>query len=143
MEYKRNEATRNRPEGDRVLDALYVFVDLPDFIRQLREEKTWEKNDRNGITVFKTSHLTMVLTVMHEKAMIRDNRVDGLFTLQVLEGTLRVTTIDGDFELKEKQLISLHSNEPHTIEAVTEAAFLLSNYTVDENNNAEPTDKLS
>jgi quercetin dioxygenase-like cupin family protein len=128
MEYKRNEATRNRPEGDRVLDALYVVVDIPDYLRQLREEKTWEKNDRNGITVFKTHNLTMVLTVMHPKAVIKDNKVDGLVTLQVIEGTLRVTTIDGDFELKEKQLINLHSNEPHSIEAITEAAFLLSNY---------------
>src|SRR5688572_24223904 len=130
MEYKRNEATRNRPEGDRVIDALYVFVDIPDYLRQLKEEKSWEKNDRNGITVFKTQHLTMVLTMMHEKAVIRDNKVDGLFTIQAIEGVIRVSTIDGDFELKEKQLISLHSNEPHSIEALTEAAFLLSNYTV-------------
>src|SRR5688572_2683969 len=130
MEYKRNEATRNRPEGDRVLDALYVVVDIPDYLRQLREEKTWEKNDRNGITVFKTSFMTMVLTAMHEKAMIRDNKVDGLLTIQVVEGSLRITTIDGDFELKEKQLVSIHANETHTIEAITEAAFLLTNYTL-------------
>ena len=66
------------------------------------------------------------------RAAIKDNRVDGLVTLQVLEGRIRVTTIDGDFELKEKQLINLHANEPHSIEAVTEAAFLLSNYTLPE-----------
>lgn len=130
MEYKRNEATRNRPGGDRVIDALYVVVDIPDYLRQLREEKAWQKNDRNGITVFKTTNLTMVLTVMHEKAVIKDNQVDGLITLQVIEGVIRVSTIDGDFELKEKQLISLHSNEQHSIEAVKEAAFLLSNYTL-------------
>jgi quercetin dioxygenase-like cupin family protein len=130
MEYKRNEATRNRPEGDRVIDALYVVVDIPDYLRQLKEEKTWEKNDRNGITVFKTTNLTMVLTVMHQKAVIKDSKVDGLVTLQVIEGVIRVTTLDGDFELKEKQLIHLHSNEPHSIEALTESAFLLSNYTL-------------
>jgi len=132
MEYKRNEATPNRPEGDRVIDALYVFVDIPDYLRQLKDEKSWEKNDRNGITVFKTEHLTMVLTMMHEKAVIKDNKVDGLLTLQVIEGRIRVSTIDGDFELTEKQLINLHANEPHSIEAVTEAAFLLSNYTLRE-----------
>jgi len=129
MELKRNDATLNRPEGDRVLDALYVFVDIPDFIRQLKEEPAWKKNDRNGITVFKTDNLTMVLTVLHNRATIQDNKVDGLVTLQVIEGMLRVNTIDGDIDLKEKQLISLHSNEPHSIEALSDCAFLLSNYT--------------
>ena len=128
MEFKRNEATRNRPEGDRVLDALYVMVDIPDFLRQLKEEKAWEKNDRNGITVFKTTFMTMVLTVMHDKAVIKDNKVDGLLTIQVIEGSLRITTLDGDFELKEKQLVSIHANETHTIESLGESVFLLTNY---------------
>jgi quercetin dioxygenase-like cupin family protein len=132
MELKRNEATINRPEGDRVLDASYVFVDLPDFIRQLKDEKTWDKNDRNGITVYKTDRLTIVLTLMHEGASIPDNKVDGLFTLQVLEGVVRVVTINGDVELKEQQMISFHSNEPHSITAQTEAAFLIWNYTEPE-----------
>ena len=129
MELKRNEATINRPEGDRVIDALYVFADLSDFIRQLKDEPAWEKNDRNGITVFKTDNLTLVLTVLHNNATIKDNKVDGLVTLQVFEGMIRVSTIDGDIEMKEKQLINLHSNEPHSIEALSDCAFLLSNYT--------------
>jgi quercetin dioxygenase-like cupin family protein len=132
MEIRRNEATINRPEGDRVLDASYVFVDLDDFMRQLRDEKTWDKNDRNGITVYKTDKLTIVLTVMHKGASIPDNKVDGLFTLQVIEGTVRVNTVNGDAELKQHQLISFHSNEPHSITAVTEAAFLIWNYTGSE-----------
>jgi quercetin dioxygenase-like cupin family protein len=131
MEYKRNEATRNRPEGDRVLDALYVMVDIPDYLRQLREEKSWEKNDRNGITVFKTSFMTIVLTAMHKSAKIKDNKVEGLLTIQVVEGAVRITTIDGDFELNEKQLVSIHANEPHSIEALTEAAILLTNYNLE------------
>ena len=32
MENKRNEATLNRPEGDRVLDAPYVFINIPEFM---------------------------------------------------------------------------------------------------------------
>ena len=129
MELKRNEATLNRPEGDRVIDASYVFVDLADFMKQLKDEKTWDKNDRNGITVYKTDHLTIVLTVMHEGAGIPDNRVDGLFSLQVIDGTVRVATVNGDVELKKNQMINFHSNEPHSITAVTEAAFLIWNYT--------------
>jgi len=128
MELKRNEATLNRPKGDRVLDALYVFVDIPAFIQQLKEEPAWQKNDRNGITVFKTEHLTMVVTILHKNAVIKDNQIEGLATLQVIEGAIRINTIDGDIEMKEKQLISLHSNESHSIEALSDAVILISNY---------------
>ena len=75
MELKRNEATLNRPEGDRVLDAPYVFMDLDDFVKQLKDEKAWDKNDRNGITIFKTDNLTTVLTCLHKGAEIKDNTV--------------------------------------------------------------------
>jgi hypothetical protein len=50
MEIKRNEATLNRPEGDRVIDAPFVFLDIPEFIHQVKKEKAWKKYDRNGIT---------------------------------------------------------------------------------------------
>ena len=128
MEIKRNEATLNRPEGDRVLDALYVFTDLKDAIRQLKDEEAWHKNDRNGITIFKTDNLTMVVTVLHKKAAIKDNTVQGMISIQVIDGKIKVTTIDGDAELKEGQMINLHSNEQHSIEAVSEAAILLTNF---------------
>ena len=128
MELKRNEATINRPEGDRVLDASYVFVDLPEFLSQLKEEKAWKKNDRNGITVYKSDVLTIVLTVMHEGAIAPENVTDELLTLQVIEGTIKVTTVNGDVELKQHQLISFHSKVPHSITATTEAAFMIWSY---------------
>ena len=45
MEIKRNQATFNRPQGDRVIDASYVFIDIPAFVDQIKMEKAWEKND--------------------------------------------------------------------------------------------------
>ena len=100
MERKRNEATLNRPEGDRVLDASYVFIDVNEFTRQLREEDAWQKNDRNGITVFKTDQLTMVVVGLHEKAVLKNNVVDGIVTVQVVEGRIRITAPDGEIDLK-------------------------------------------
>jgi hypothetical protein len=85
MENKRNEATLNRPEGDRVIDAPYVFINTPEFIRQLMDEEAWQKNDRNSITVFKTSNMTMVLVCLHAKAVLKDNLVDGIVTIQVID----------------------------------------------------------
>src|SRR5258705_4465055 len=132
MEIKRNEATLNRPEGDRVLDAPYVFMDTHDFIKQLKDEDAWEKNDRNGITIFKTDNLTTVLTCLHKGAAIKDNRVDGLFQVQVLEGKIRATTDDGDADMKEGDMIIFHPNVLHTIEALKKSTLILQ--TINEKN---------
>lgn len=125
MEIKRNEATRNRPEGDRVLDAPYVFADLPKFLEQVKKEKAWEKNDRNGITIFKTEGMTIVITVLKEGAVIKDNTVNGHFTIQVLHGELRMETLEGDVDLSVNQLVTMHPGIPHSLEAKRDSVVLL------------------
>lgn len=128
MEFKRNDATRNRPEGDRVIDAPYVFVDMDDFIDQLKDEKAWDKNDRNGITVFKSDALTAVITILHKDTEIPENTIDGYFTVQLLKGEATVTTPDGEVKMKDKQMICFHPGIPHTIKAESKCVFLLTNY---------------
>jgi quercetin dioxygenase-like cupin family protein len=134
MEIKRNEATLNRPEGDRVLDAPYVFMDLNDFVKQLKDEEAWDKNDRNGITIFKTDNLTTVLTCLHKEAAIKDNTVDGLFQVQVLSGKIRVSTNDGDVDMKDGEMITLHPNVPHSLLALKKSTLLMQ--TIYEKNNS-------
>jgi len=131
MEMKRNEATLNRPEGDRVIDAPYVFMDMGQFIKQLKNEETWDKNDRNGITIFKTENLTTVLTCLHKDALIKDNSVDGILQVQVLGGRIRVTTPDGDIDMEEGKMIVFHPGIRHTIEALKKSSLLLQ--TINEN----------
>jgi quercetin dioxygenase-like cupin family protein len=128
MEIKHNDATPNRPEGDRVLDAPYVFADLPAFTEQVKDEKAWEKSDRNSITVFKTEGMTIVLTAMKEGAVIKDNSVHGFFTVQVLEGSVKMETLEGDINMNKHQLISFHPKVPHSIEAGTDCTLLLLTY---------------
>lgn len=130
MEIKRNEATRNRPEGDRVLDAPYVYADIADFAEQVKDEKTWKKSDRNGITVFKTEGMTIVVTALKSGAVIKDITVNGFFTVQVIEGKIRMTTPEGDIDMKKKELITFHHNIPFSIEAEKDAVILLTSYAV-------------
>jgi len=131
MEKKRNEATLNRPEGDRVIDAPYVFMNLGQFIKQLKNEEAWNKNDRNGITIFKTENVTTVLTCLHKDAMIKDNSVDGILQVHVLGGRIRVTTADGDIGMQEGEMIVFHPGIRHTIEALKKSSLLLQ--TLNEN----------
>ena len=136
MENKRNEATLNRPEGDRVLDAPYVFINIPDFIRQLKSEEAWQKNDRNGITVFKSGRVTMVLTCLHAKAIMNDVLVDGIFTIHVLEGIIRVRTPDGEVDMQANQAMTFHQLVDHSIEAMMDSVLLFTN------NSSEVNDEL-
>jgi hypothetical protein len=127
MEKRRNEATLNRPEGDRVLDAPYVFINIPDFIRQLKTEEAWQKNDRNGITVFKSERVTMVLTCLRAKAVMDDVLVDGIFTIHVLEGVIRVRTPDGEVDMQANQVMTFHQLVDHSIEAQMDSVLLFTN----------------
>jgi quercetin dioxygenase-like cupin family protein len=141
MEIKQQDATPNRPEGDRVLDAPYVFADLPTFTEQVKDEKAWQKSDRNAITVFKTEGMTIVLSAMKEGAVIKDNTVNGFFTVQVLEGAIRMETLEGDTNMTQHQLISFHPKVPHSIEASSDCVLLLLTYDLSTAYTPLPTNK--
>lgn len=128
MEIKRNEATVNRPEGDRVIDGTYVFIDIPSFMEQLKEEKAWEKNDRNGITVFKSDTITMVISAFKKDAEIRDNTVDGFLTLQILEGQARISTPDGEIDAEKNRIVAFHPQVAHSMKALTDMIVMLTTY---------------
>ena len=58
MEIKKNDATLNRPEGERVLDAPYVMIDLGSYVDQLHREESYAKNGKNGIRTSKGNSFT-------------------------------------------------------------------------------------
>lgn len=125
MEEKYNEATINRPEGDRPVDAPLLLIDIPDFIKQLKKEKAWDKNDRNAITVFKSDKLRVVLVAMRKKAEMTTERPENIFSLQMLDGKIKLKTPDEATELRAEAMFVLHANIPYTITAVKKSVFLL------------------
>ena len=125
MEIKRNEATFNRPEGDRVLDAPFVFLDIPEFIQQVKKEKTWKESDRNAITVFKTNGLRILLIALHQGAEMVKHTADGIISIQVMEGQLQFNTEWRTVELTKGQMLALHERISHSVLALKETIFLL------------------
>jgi quercetin dioxygenase-like cupin family protein len=127
-EIKSNESTQNRPEGDRILDAPYVFIDIPDYISQLKSEKSWMKNDRNGITVFKSEKITLVLTALKSDAVVKDYSINGFSTIQVLEGEIKIETDEKAFRLANGQNMAFHPDLIHSIVAVSNAVILQTSF---------------
>lgn len=126
MEEKYNEATINRPEGDRPVDAPVVLVDIPDFIKQIKDEKAWGKNDRNAITVFKSDKLRIVLVAMHRKAEMHTEHPQNILSVQVIKGKIKLTTNEKSTVIEKEQLFVLHENIPYKIKAEKRSIFLLS-----------------
>ena len=125
MKTKYNEATHNRPEGDRIVDAPVVIADIPTFLKQIRKEKGFKKNDRNAITLFKTEKVSLVLVALHKKAEMNTDRPDHILNMQVLKGRVRVETNGNLYEVEAEQILSLHEKLPYKIIALGKSMILL------------------
>lgn len=125
MEIKYNEATPQRPEGDRSIDAALVAIDLPAFVKQIKEESTWKESDRNAITVFKANGLRIVLIALHKGAEMARHTADGIVSVQVLEGKMQFNTEWRSVELSKGQVLALHERIPHSVLALKETIFVL------------------
>jgi quercetin dioxygenase-like cupin family protein len=125
VENKSNEATPLRPEGDRVLDALLVEMDLNNFIDQIKEEVTWPTTDHNSITIFKSDNTTVVLIGMHQNAELKRHKAYGDIHVQVLEGKINFCIEQQTVSLQKGQMIALKADIPHSVLALEDSFFLL------------------
>ena len=71
-----------------------------------------------------TSTLTQTVIVMREGARLGEHESPGEATMLVLRGRLRVTTAGQSWEVTQGELLELPL-ETHAVEALSEAAFLL------------------
>ena len=125
MKNKSNESTALRPDGDRLLNARLVEIDLNKFIVQLKQETTWADSDRNSITVFKSDTTTIVLIGMHKNAELKEHTAIENITVQVLDGEINFFAEQQIFLLEKGKLITLEANIPHSVTAMKESFFLL------------------
>jgi len=122
---RHNEATINRPDGDRPVDAPVVTANIPEFIKKIKKEKAWDTNDRNAITIFKSGKMSIILVALHKKAEMTTERPDNIFSLQVLSGRVKLQTDVKTIDVKKEELFVLHANISYKIEAVKKSIFLL------------------
>lgn len=129
MENKSNDATPLRPEGDRILNAPLVEMDLNKFIEQLKSEVTWKDSDRNTITVFKSDKLRIVLIGLKPGAELKKHTAPGFISVQVIKGQIEFTAdpdgVQQKADLQVGQMIALQPQIPHQVLAIEETFFLL------------------
>ncbi|MEO6069245.1 MAG: cupin domain-containing protein [Chitinophagaceae bacterium] len=125
MENKENDATPQRPEGHRTLNAPLVTMHLNEFIDQLKGESTWKDSDRNSVTIFKSETMRIVLLGLHKNAELKPHKANGVISVQVLEGMIKFSTEDENSQLEKGQMIALQENITHSVQALQESFFLL------------------
>ncbi len=125
MENKSNEATPQRPEGDRMLDAPMVEMDLNKLMAQIKSEAPWEKADHNAITIFKSDLMRIVMMGMHENAELKTHTANGTISVQVIAGNIHFTANDHTTSMEAGQMLVLHEKIPHSVVALKESFFLL------------------
>ena len=134
MDEKFNDATKQRPQGERIMDAALVTINLGDYTKQIKNEQAWKDSDRNAITVFKTDGMRIVLIALHKDAELIKHTADGMISVQVLEGQILFTISEQTVELSKGQMLTLHKGIPHGVLAKEETVFLLTLTTTSEEN---------
>lgn len=125
MEEKSNDATQQRPEGNRLLNATCVDMDLNKFIAQIKSEATWTESDRNSVTIFKSDTMRIVLLGLHENAELITHKANGVISVQVLQGKINFVTEGETHTMEKGQMIALQDNIEHSVLALEESFFLL------------------
>lgn len=91
----------------------------------MKLEKQWNTEERDAITLVKTSSLRIVLMVLHEGTTMAEHSTDGTISVQVLSGSVDFIIKDSSTHLKASSLISLAGGIPHSVRAIEESVLLL------------------
>lgn len=121
---KYNEATYNRPEGTRTLDAPVVRFSLPEYVRRILDEKAWQNTSRNAITLLHNGYMRIVLVAI-KGGQEMCHAIDGALSIQVLAGRVNLETEEESFSMDEGDMAALQPGVKHYLYAEEQAVFVL------------------
>lgn len=120
-----NDSTDQRPEGERILNAPLVHIDVKEKVKAIKKESTWKDSDRNSMTIYKNESMRLVLIALHKDAVLQRHTANGNISVQVLDGKIEFSTDEQSMILEEMDMIALHRGIPHEVKAIKESVFLL------------------
>lgn len=115
-------STTSLPDGTMV-DRMAEF-DLNQEIADAAGNKPWQAG-HHAKTLFKKHDFRVVLINMEKGAHIKEHHADGTISVQVLKGNVRMNVSGKAHELSTGNLFTLGASIRHDVEALDDAAFLL------------------
>lgn len=81
--------------------------------------------DTRTTTILKTDNIEVVRIVMQAGKQISEHKAPGEIVVQCLEGKVSFTALGKTQELEAGQLLYLNAEEPHSVDCIEDASFLL------------------
>lgn len=92
---------------------------------ELRERAQLAKSGRAAKTLVKEGRLRITLIVMRRGSRLSAHQVEGVVSVQVVRGRARVSAEGASTDLASDGLLVLQEEVPHTVEALTDCALLV------------------
>ena len=101
-------------------------------IDELESTEFWKLEDRIAKTLLKEGNFRIVLTLMKAGAVLKEQKAEGNVSIHVLRGRIRFRLDHDTVEGEQRQMMTLKPGASHSVEALDEAAFLISISASDE-----------
>jgi quercetin dioxygenase-like cupin family protein len=118
-------SSRPHPESERPLHGPLQRFDLGAEIDRLREERAWQRGQRNSITLRKGEGMNVVLLLMKAGDRLEEHAAPGPLSLSVREGRIRFMVAEEVAEAGPDTLLACDAGIRHTVEALSDAVCLL------------------
>jgi quercetin dioxygenase-like cupin family protein len=109
-------------DGD--LSGAFSHFDLLCETTESEGKRPWSAGIHARVLT-KKPDFRVVLISMETAARLKEHRVDGTSSVQVLKGRIRYSTGGQAYDLQAGSLITLAASIPHEVESLDESAFLL------------------
>jgi quercetin dioxygenase-like cupin family protein len=102
----------------------FAQFDLAQEMMDSERSKPWAKG-HTARTLFKKTDFRMVLISMEKGAVLKEHHADGTISVQVLKGSIRFISQGEAHTLRQNSIVTLGASISHQVEAIEDAAFLL------------------
>jgi quercetin dioxygenase-like cupin family protein len=110
---------------DRILAAPVLRFELQAQLNELRRKRSYGSGGPTGKTLVKEPDLRIVLMALGAGSRMEKHRASGPISIHVIDGRIRIHLPTASTELVHGELLALESNIAHDVEAIEDAAFLL------------------
>jgi quercetin dioxygenase-like cupin family protein len=101
------------------------LFDLTDAAARLREEPQAPRDGHRQVALDRHGPMTLVLFTFERDSIFKDHQVPGMASLYVVHGHLRVSTDEGDHDLRPGQVLTIGPGVVHSVHAPEPSEMLL------------------
>jgi hypothetical protein len=125
MKSERHQANATMLPGEESSDDSLLSFDLPTLIRMLKFGNSWERGELCSTVLFKSPGKKIVLAAIPEGTEITSNKCNDPITLQVIEGSLKLKTLEVNRSLIKGHLHTLAENTKFLLASTQESVLLI------------------